>query len=116
MKWRALLLMICLLWGCSPVNAATIGWTPPTQNTDGTPLTDLDHYNLYIGTATGAYDFTVTIPGTAITYVIDHFATATTYYVALTAVNVSGRESIPSNEISFVLSVPEEPLNLVILP
>ncbi len=34
---------------------ATLSWTPPTQNTDGSPLTDLAGYRVYWGTSSGNY-------------------------------------------------------------
>lgn len=40
------------------VNCGTISlsWIAPTENTDGTPLTDLAGYKIYYGPASGQYD------------------------------------------------------------
>ena len=42
-------------------------WTPPTQNTDGSPLNNLAGYRVYWGTQQGNYSNSVTIanPGLA---------------------------------------------------
>jgi hypothetical protein len=34
----------------SPTGSVTLSWTPPTENTDGSSLTDLAGYNIYYGT------------------------------------------------------------------
>ena len=78
----------------------TINWTPPTENTDGTPLTDLSGYNIHYGTSSGNYTQTVSVsnPGLA-TYVVDNL-TPGTYYFAVGAVNSAGTESPLSSEVS----------------
>ncbi len=43
--WPALALLV-LLSG-TPAQALTLGWTAPTTNLDGSPLTDLAYYRLY---------------------------------------------------------------------
>lgn len=78
--------------------AVTLSWTPPTENEDGTPLTDLAAYKFYYGTSPGSYTNQVRInnPGLA-SYVIDGL-TPNTYYFVATAINASGAESRFSNE------------------
>ena len=77
----------------------TVSWTAPTQNDDGTALTDLDAYKIYYGTSPGSYSGQVRIDNIGITtYVLDNL-TPTTYYLVATAINSGGRESIFSNEI-----------------
>jgi hypothetical protein len=80
--------------------AVTINWSPPTENTDGSPLTDLSGYNIHYGTSSGNYTQTVSVsnPGIA-TYVVDNL-TAGTYYFAVGAVNSQGIESPLSAEVS----------------
>src|SRR4029453_5899928 len=34
--------------------SATLSWTPPTRNTDGTTLTNLPGYRIYYGTSSGS--------------------------------------------------------------
>jgi hypothetical protein len=71
-------------------------WTPPTQNSDGTPLTDLAGYRIFHGcTESGEYDTT-----TEIGVVTSHAVTdleGTCYFTA-TAFNAQGIESDFSNE------------------
>jgi hypothetical protein len=73
--------------------SATLTWTPPTQNTDGSPLTDLAGYKIYWGTSQGSYSNSVTLnnPGLA-SYVVTNLVSGTYYFVA-TAINSQGVES-----------------------
>jgi hypothetical protein len=77
--------------------SATLSWTPPTQNSDGTPLGDLTAYRVYYGTVSGSYpnSTNITNPGLA-SFVVDQLTPATWYFV-ITAVNASGVESAYSN-------------------
>jgi len=82
------------------LGSATLSWTPPTQNTDGSPLTDLAGYKIYYGNEPGNYQTTIQIDNPGITiYVVEHL-TPNTYYFVSTAINSSGVESDFSNEAS----------------
>jgi hypothetical protein len=78
--------------------AATLNWTPPTQNSDGTPLNNLASYRVYFGTSPGNYPNSINVnnPGLA-TFVVDQLTPATWHFV-VTAVNSTGAESERSNE------------------
>ncbi len=80
--------------------SATLIWQPPTQNEDGTALTDLAGYTIYWGTTPGNYPNSVTInnPGLT-TYFVDNLAPGTYEFVA-TAFNGAGVESQFSNPAS----------------
>jgi hypothetical protein len=80
--------------------AVTLNWTPPTENTNGSPLTNLAGYNIHYGTASGDYSQTVSVsnPGLA-TYVVDNLGPGT-YYFSVGAVSSSGAESPLSPEVS----------------
>src|SRR5262249_23636490 len=82
----------------------TLGWTPPTENTDGTALTDLVGYKIYYGAESQTYTQTVTVdnPGLA-SYVVQNLPTGT-YYFAVAAYNSSGLESLLSDEVSAKLN------------
>src|SRR5262249_43353816 len=41
--------------------SATLTWTPPTQNTDGSALNNLAGYKVYWGTSQGTYTNSVTV-------------------------------------------------------
>ena len=78
----------------------TLNWQPPTENVDGSALTDLAGYTIHYGTAAGTYTQTISLsnPGLA-TYVVSSLAPGT-YYFAVAAVNSSGTESPLSSEVS----------------
>lgn len=84
--------------------AVTINWMPPTQNTDGTTLTNLTGYDIHYGTSSGNYTQTINVsnPGLA-TYVVDNLAPGT-YYFTVAAVNSHGTESPLSSEVSATLN------------
>lgn len=80
--------------------SATLSWTAPSQNTDGSPLTDLAGYKIYWGTTKGNYTHSVTLNNPGLTsYVIDQLTPATWYFVA-TAFDSQGVESAFSNAAS----------------
>jgi hypothetical protein len=73
--------------------SATLSWTPPTTNTDGSPLTNLAGYKVYWGTSQGNYSSSVTLNNPGLTsYVVGNLPPGTWYFVA-TALNSSGAES-----------------------
>lgn len=78
--------------------SVTLSWTPPTQNEDGSALTDLAAYKIYYGTASGSYSNSIRVdnPG-IVSFVIDNLSPNTYFFVA-TAINGSGIESRFSNE------------------
>lgn len=80
------------------LGSVTLSWTAPTQNVDGTALTDLAGYRFYYGTSSGSYTNQVQIDNPSInTYVIENL-TPETYYIVATAIKRSGIESRYSNE------------------
>src|SRR5690606_34531458 len=84
--------------------AAELSWEAPTENEDGTPLTDLAGYKIYWGTQPDEYTNSVTIDNPAVlTYVLENLVPATYYFVA-TAFNAEGSESEPSEMASVTIS------------
>lgn len=80
--------------------AATLSWTPPTTNLDGSSLTNLAGYKIYYGTQPGNYPNVITIDNPGLSaYVIENLQ-PNTYYFAMTAYNTSGSESPHSNTAS----------------
>ena len=81
-------------------DSVTINWTPPTENTNGSPLTNLAGYNIHYGTSSGKLARTISIsnPGIA-TYVVSNLTTGK-YYFAVAAVNAAGTESPLSAQVS----------------
>ncbi len=80
--------------------SVTLTWTAPTQNTDGTQLTNLASYRIYYGTNSAALTQTVDVTNASIsTYVISNLSPGT-WYFAVKAKSVAGVESDLSNMAS----------------
>jgi hypothetical protein len=83
---------------------ATINWTAPTRNSDGTTLTDLTSYKVLYGNSSGNLNMSKVIS--------DRTATSTsigslgqgTWYFAVRAVNSKGVESNSSSTVSKVIT------------
>ena len=88
----------------SSSGAITLNWTPPTENTDGTPLTNLAGYDIHYGSQSGDYTQSIPVdnPGLA-TYVVDNL-TPGTYYFTVSAVNSVGTESPVSSEVALTVN------------
>jgi hypothetical protein len=72
---------------------ATVSWTPPTTNADGTTLTDLAGYYVMYGKDRTALDKRITISNVGVTrYVIEGLASGT-WYFGVEAYNRAGEES-----------------------
>jgi hypothetical protein len=77
--------------------SANLSWTVPTENTNGTPVTDLAGYHIYYGTSEGAWTSTVTVlDANETSYVVSGLAPGT-YYFAIVAFNTAGEDSPQSN-------------------
>jgi len=77
----------------------TLSWTAPTQNSDGSALTDLAGYKIYYRKNSGSYDQAVRLDNPSITtFVVEQLSPAT-YYFAATAFNSTGVESSFSTEV-----------------
>jgi len=75
------------------LGSMTLSWTAPTENTDGSVLTNLAGYNLYYGNAIGNYGSSIRVENPSITtYLVDNLL-PDTYYVVATSFNALGVES-----------------------
>ncbi len=78
----------------------TLTWQPPTENTNGTALTNLAGYYIDYGTQSETYTTTIQIANPGLTsYVVENLAPGT-YYFAVTAYNSDGTDSGDSNQVS----------------
>lgn len=78
-------------------------WTPPTQNTDGSPLTNLAGYRIHYGLAADQLTQSLQVANASLrTYFVDGLAPGT-YYFAMRAYTTSGAESALSNITSKVV-------------
>jgi len=83
---------------------ATLNWTPPTQNMDGSPITNLAGYKVLYGSSPGQYSQALSVTAATITSVaIEALEAGRTWYFTVKAVNTSGVESDFSNEVSKLL-------------
>jgi hypothetical protein len=76
--------------------SATLSWTPPTTNTDGSTLTNLAGYRIYWGRSQGNLTSSAQISAGLTSYVVDELTPAT-WYFAITTLNTQGAESARSN-------------------
>jgi hypothetical protein len=89
----------------SSTGNATLSWTAPSENSDGSALTDLGGFKIYYGGALTQLtnSITLTNPG-LLTYVVAELPIGTTYYFAVTAVTRTGVESAQSDVVSTTIS------------
>jgi len=84
----------------SATGAATIDWTPPSENTNGTKLTNLAGFRIYYGTSAANLNQMVQVASaTETTYTISNLA-AGTWYFAGVAYTTAGTQSALSNVVS----------------
>jgi hypothetical protein len=80
--------------------SATVSWSAPTTNSDGSALTDLAGYRVYYGESATALTQSVNISSASTTsYVVQGLASGT-WYFAVTAVTNTGAESARSAVVS----------------
>ncbi len=79
------------------LGSVTLNWTPPTQNTDGSVLTNLAGFKIYYGTSPDNYPNQITINNPGITTAVVENLTPNTWYFVSTSFNSSGMESDFSN-------------------
>ena len=79
-----------------------LNWQPPTENVDGTPLTDLASFNFYVGSRAQSSDLgIINLPdpfATSTTIALD-VESGTSVFVRMTALDAEGNESEFSNEV-----------------
>jgi hypothetical protein len=88
-----------------PANgSATLRWTPPTQNSDGSALTDLAGYRVLYGQSATALTQTIDVNNASVsTYVVDKLSSGA-WYFAVRSYNASGVESANSGVATKVIA------------
>jgi hypothetical protein len=81
----------------STLGTAALSWTAPTQNTDGSALSDLAGFRLYYGATSSALTQMLQIAGAGTTSHVLSNLSAGTWYFALSAYSIAGAESAMSN-------------------
>lgn len=81
-------------------HAVTLNWQPPTENTNGSALTDLSGYTISYGTQPDNYTTTIRLTNPGLTdYVVDNLSPGT-YYFTIAAVASDGVQSEPSAPVT----------------
>lgn len=80
--------------------AATLSWTPPTQNSDGSALTDLAGFVIVYGQSPTQLNQTITIRNPSVTTYLVENLTSGTWYFAVQSENTAGVRSVPSATVS----------------
>lgn len=73
--------------------SASLSWSPPSQYTDGSPLTDLAGFRVYHGTSASALNEVVQLQGASANYYTFSQLGSGTHYFAVSAYTSSGAES-----------------------
>jgi hypothetical protein len=85
---------VTLTLNATSTSSATLGWDPNTE-------AELASYRVYQSTTPGVYGTAVaTVPAGASSYTVTGLTMGSTYYFRITAVDSTGNESLPSNEVS----------------
>jgi hypothetical protein len=81
-------------------SSITFSWVPPTENSNGSALTNLAGYKIHYGTASQDYTQVVAVNNPSLSrYVLDSLPNGI-FYFAISAYNSAGVESTLSGEIS----------------
>ena len=87
----------------SATGSVALRWTPPTQNEDGSQLTDLAAYRILWSRNGASFSNSVRISNPSVTrYVVENLAPGN-YELVITAINSAGVESRFSNSITRVV-------------
>lgn len=76
--------------------SATLSWQPPTENADGSPLTNLAGYVIRYGTRSDALTLELKIGNPGITTAMIESLAPATWYFTVSAYTSTGVESMPS--------------------
>lgn len=104
----AIVFWINAMIGFSPSGNAgyTVTWVAPTENTDGSQLTDLDGFKLWCLYASGTYGNPAILPAADTQYIKD-WAGPGDWKCKMRAFNTAGTDSADSVEVFFTLLDPD---------
>lgn len=96
-----------ITWAAAPaveLGSASLSWVAPTQNVDGSALTDLRGFRILYGTNANALSRVIDVTSpSASSYVVEGLAAAT-WYFGVKAYTTAGKESAVSNIVSKAIS------------
>ena len=79
----------------SSSGTANLSWVAPTQNTDGSQLTNLAGYRIYYGTSSSSLSYATQVGANSNSYAYGNLPSGT-HYFSVTAYNSAGQESARS--------------------
>lgn len=88
-----------------------LDWKAPTTNTDGSPIADLDHFNVWQGADAAHLVSIATPPASSLTYTTPALFEGT-YNFAVSAVNTSSIESAKSATVVITITKPAAPAKI----
>lgn len=88
----------------APVSTATLSWTPPTKNTDGSSLTDLAGYRVLYGVTSTSLGQVIDIPNPSLSVYVVENLTPGKWFFCIKAFNAKGGESVCSGIASKTIS------------
>ena len=88
-----------LAQGLSPVQVVALNWEAPTENSDGSALTDLQGYYIYMGDTPDSMIAAFYTDASASRYELVYDGTNARYF-AVSAVNADGVESMFAGPVS----------------
>ena len=81
----------------------TLSWTPPTENADGSVLTDLAGYRVYYGQSARNLNQSIVLNNPGLTRYVVEYLPRGRWTFAMTSVNAAGTESARSARVSKVV-------------
>ena len=84
-------------------SSASLSWSAPTENEDGSPLTDLAGYRIHYGTSPSDLSKRVDVGNPATTSTVVQNLTPGTWFFAISAYTQTGAESSHSQVVSKVI-------------
>jgi hypothetical protein len=86
------------------LGAATLSWNPPTENSDGSVLSNLAGYRIYYGRNANSFGQSAVLNNPGLTrYVVENLSPAK-WYFTITSVNASGVESVRAATVSKIIT------------
>jgi hypothetical protein len=82
------------------LGSAELSWTAPTENADGTALTDLAGFRVYWGQAADELSFSASIDNPSVSMYLIGNLTPALWFFAVTAIDSTGQESVLSEVVS----------------
>jgi hypothetical protein len=87
----------------STTKSVTLNWAAPTENTDGSALTNLAGYKVFYGTVSRQYSNSIRLTDASSTSAVISGLTAGTWYFAIESYTTAGVSSSYSGEVKAVL-------------